>query len=168
MDDLAGMAIEGYFQSEGGGLAGPYVRATVMFPRLYIAAIIEFLIDSGAESTALHSRDIERIQVDYRRLRRNSLITGSGVGGRLRYYREPAIVVFRESDGSARNFAMELGISERTRSRDRQRLPSLLGRDFLNHCTVTLDHFLNRVSLEPRDPMDNVNPALGGGLGNDT
>ena len=156
MDDLAGMAIEGYFQSEDGGLAGPYVRATVMFPRLYIAEIIEFLIDTGAESTALHARDIERIRVNYRQLRRRSLITGSGVGGRLRYYREPAIVVFRESDGKNRSFAMELGISERTRSRDRQSTPSLLGRDFLNSCTVTLDHFLNRVSLEPRSIVNNV------------
>ena len=104
-------------------MAGPYVRAVVMFPRLYVGDIIEFLIDSGAESTAIHSADVELIQVNYRQLRRNSLVTGSGIGGRLRYYREPAIIVFRESDGSTRNFMMELGISERTRNRDRQRLP---------------------------------------------
>ena len=163
MDHLAVMAIEGYYQSKSGGLPGPYVRAVVMFPRLYVGDSIEFLIDSGAESTALHSPDVELIQVDYRQLRRNSLVTGSGIGGRLRYYREPAVVVFRESDGSTRSFVMDLGISERTRNRDRRRLPSLLGRDFPNFCTVTLDHFLNRVSLEPRDVTDNVNPATDGG-----
>ena len=136
-------------------MAGPFVRAYVMFPRLLIGDSIEFLIDTGAESTTLHTADIELIQVDYRRLRRNSLMTGSGIGGRIRYYREPAVVVFRESEGGSRAFTTELGISERTRDRYRQQLPSLLGRDFLNLCAVTLDHYLNLVALEPRNVSGN-------------
>ena len=145
------MAIEGYYQSRGGGLAGPYVRAFVMFPRLYVGNSIEFLIDTGAESTTLHTADIELIQVDYRHLRRNSRMTGFGIGGRVRYYREPAVVVFRDSEGGTRTFAVELGVSERTRDRERRGLPSLLGRDFLNRCRVFLDSELNIVQLEPRN-----------------
>ena len=143
------MAIAGFFQAARGELAAPYVPAFIDFPRLGITDKILFLIDTGTDSTCLHPRDIGNLRIDYRRLAESSLRSSGGIGGNVGYYVEPAWLMFIENTGQMRFCELEVHICEMTDEPAMRGLPSLLGRDFLNRCSVHLDSSQNRVSLEP-------------------
>ena len=49
--------IHGYFDQYG----RPYVEGRLIIERLGIDGRVHFLVDTGADSTALHSRDGERL-----------------------------------------------------------------------------------------------------------
>jgi len=59
----------------------PYVQAFLLLPRLELQGLIDFLIDTGADNTTLSLIDLERINLDYRRLKRDSLRSVRGIGG---------------------------------------------------------------------------------------
>ena len=143
------MAVEGFFHSGHGGTPAPYVQGHIDFPRLGATSKIYFLIDTGSDSTSLHLWDIGRLQIDYRRLRGSPLRYSRGVGGSIGYYLEPAWLMFIENTGERRFCELEVHICEMTYEPAMRGLPSLLGRDFLNRCSVHLDSSQNRVSLEP-------------------
>lgn len=142
------MAIEGYFKSGFDILPAPYVQAYLYFPRLDLADTVDFLIDTGADYTSIHPGDVNRLGIDYRRLRRTSLSSFSGIGGSMDYYEESGLLIFHESTGETRNHTLNIRISASKNDPEIQGLPSLLGRDFLNLCSSSIDKSKNLVRVE--------------------
>ena len=143
------MSIEGYSKTGVSLTPAPYVEATVYLPRLQVSNRVDFLIDTGADRTCIHPVDMEKLNIDYRRLRRNNLITGSGIGGGLDYYCEEAILVLIDRCGEERYCHFDILLGGRTGSPTIMDLPSLLGRDFINLCYLQADRSKNRLVLDP-------------------
>ena len=76
----------------------PIVGSRLVAPRLGVDDWVDWLVDTGAESTCLHPADGDYIGFPYDEL--VVALDSEGVGGRRPYYREYAFVVFYESDGS--------------------------------------------------------------------
>ena len=132
--------IAGSFNPDG----QPMVRARLVAPRLGVDDRVNFLVDTGAESTCLHPTDGEHIRFPYDELVVS--LDSEGVGGSYPYYREYAFVVFSESDNNRfRAFDIVLAVARPeipTPSNPRpvvNRLPSLLGRDVLNRMRMDYD-----------------------------
>ena len=132
--------IAGWFNPAG----QPVVKSRLVAPRLGVDDWVDWLVDTGAESTCLHPADGDYIGFPYGEL--VVALDSEGVGGRHPYYREYAFVVFYESDGSgARAFDVILAIARPeipTSSNPSpvvNRLPSLLGRDVLNRLRMDYD-----------------------------
>ena len=149
------MAIQGFFHPAGEDAAAPFVFALVDLWRLGIRETVLFLVDTGSNTTCLHSDDVNRIGIDYRRLDSQSLIRSSGVGGTAGYYREPATLALMDESGDLRLFDMEIHIGQAPNIPGTRYLPSLLGRDFLNRCRLFLDNAMDVVQLEPRNVAGN-------------
>lgn len=146
------MAIEGFFYPRQRSLASaPYVRAAIEFPRLRKGGQIRFLIDTGSYASALHYHDISRFGMDFGLLNPDTLKYSDGIGGSTGYYSEPAWLLFLEPDGTRRFCELDIHISQEAASPEAQDLPSLLGRDFLNLCALTVDRFNDIVRLEPHN-----------------
>ena len=143
------MPIEGFFQRRVGEAAAPYVPGYIDFPGLGITERIDFPIDTGSYATCLHPRDIERLGIDYQRLDPSSLTGSAGIGGIRGYYLEPAYLMFQERDGTPRFCELDVLICESSATQQVLGFPSLLGRDFLNLCSLLLDSSQNLVHLEP-------------------
>ena len=143
------MAIPGYYQLGFHHLPAPYVEAGVEFPRLGLGATITFLIDTGADNTSLHPADIARFPISYRRLRRSTSVYPNGIGGSMGYFQELAILYFRDTSGPLRRFGCAIHICQRTTEKGVEGLPSILGRDFLNLCSSSMDKATNSVLMDP-------------------
>lgn len=157
------MPIEGRFHADEHGDLAPYVPGYIDFPRLGITDEIEFLIDTGSYSTALHPEDVDRLGIDYRRLNPASRSYSAGIGGRMGYYAEPAVVMFPDRDGTPRFCELTVHICEPTDHPGIREFPALLGRDFLNRCSLFLDSSQNLVQLEPKNIFEAfIQPAAPG------
>lgn len=123
--------IVGEFDARG----RPYVKGELTLPRLGVSHGVNFLLDTGADSTCLHPRDARTLRIPFGRL------TGArffkGVGGKSSpYFQERAILSF--SDGaSSRLYEIDLYIAGQ--SEGNEGLPSLLGRDVINHWYMHYD-----------------------------
>ena len=157
------MPLEGFFKGRDQGTLAPYLQGYIDFPRLGITDEIEFLIDTGSYSTALHPEDVDRLGIDYRRLNPVSRTYARGIGGGMGYYAEPAVVMFPDRDGTPRFCELEVHICEPSDHPALRRLPALLGRDFLNRCSLFLDSSENLVQLEPKNIFEAfIQPAARG------
>ena len=150
------MAIEGFFRSIGRSAPGPYVNATIVLPRLGVEGDVTFLIDTGSDTTCLHPGDIEGLGIDYRELLPDYLTPYGGIGGSLGYYQEPGVLFFELEDGRANYCPLVIYVCESTEDSGLRGIPSLLGRDFLNLCTVYLDSAVDAAQLQPRSVLDGV------------
>ena len=80
----------------------------------------------------------------------------NGIGGSLDYYIEPALVAFTDSDtGDFLYSFIDVLICGETTSSLIKRLPSLLGRDFLNQCSYRIDLSSNQVIMQPINVQTN-------------
>ena len=122
--------IVSYFTAAG----VPYVKAQLTLPRLGVAGPVDFLIDTGAVSTVLHSDDAKKLTCPFDRLALP--IAFEGVGGLQTYYRELALVRLDETRDDA-DMAIEIAIAKPGSPVDG--LDSLLGRDVLNRLRVEYD-----------------------------
>ena len=59
-----------------------------------------------------------------------------------------------ENDGARRFVSLDVQIAQESDAVARRNLPSLLGRDFLNRCALTVDHFNDIVRIEPHNVVD--------------
>lgn len=137
------MAIEGHYQDDNP--PAPYVYGEVYLPDLHLHTGVAFLVDTGADATALMPDDMALMGVDITRVRGRYQTVG-GVGGQARYKRTRAVLRFQDHDafGHFQEFESDIHL---TRSDAGQQLPSLLGRDILNECECTLDGVRERVAL---------------------
>ncbi len=117
------------------------VPAFVSLPRLEVGAVINFLVDTGASRTALHSRSLEALSVSESDLDKDSITQSMGIGGHQDYYTELADLFFV---GNV-SWRCGIGIGPGTPSR----IPPLLGMDFLNLCRLQADPRAERFVLKP-------------------
>jgi hypothetical protein len=149
------VSIEGYYKTDEMPSPPLYVPALVDLPRLQVLGVVHFLIDTGADTTCLHPRDIARLGIDYRRLRRNTVASYVGVGGSLEYYQEPGQLRFLDTTGNVISWRLGLRLSTITNSPGIEGLPSLLGRDFISVCSFQADQSKDRIILDPLNIVDN-------------
>ena len=144
--------IRGYFPTGFHSLPAPYVQAFLHLPRGESSGLIDFMIDTGADNTTLSLTDVERINLNYRRVRRSSLLPVQGIAGEQLFYSEEAILVFRDEDARTYVFPINIHIPKRgkpSQANQQRRLPSVLGRDVVNQCGVLIDFHEGRVEVTP-------------------
>ena len=150
------MAIEGYYETGIKSAPPLYVQGFVHLPRLRVSHDVKFLIDTGADNTCLHPRDVGMFQIDYRRLRNSALATSAGIGGDLTYYREDAVLIFRDQSGEYLSWSFVIHLCVRPHSPTTLELPSLLGRDFINLCHFQANRSMNRALLDPLNVVNGI------------
>jgi hypothetical protein len=121
----------------------PYLDGRLVIPRSNLKADISFLIDTGADTSALMPADARRLGIDY------ATLTGErvsvGIGGVSRSYTEPVLVAF--SDPGKSLYVYQIDIVIPAPSPALFRLPSLLGRDILNRWSMSYNPSRNRLGI---------------------
>ena len=112
----------------------PYVPGWLILPRLGVQGDVEFLVDTGADSTIIHPSDGQKLGIPFGELQ--SEIVSVGIGGNHPYFLEDAVILF-EDNTSLREYRCEVLIGKPSASLNR--LPSLLGRSLLNNWRMVYD-----------------------------
>lgn len=139
-----------------GEFDAPYVRALFICPKLNIREHIEFLIDSGASRTTILDNDAIRLGINLDQLERSKQGT-TGIGGVVdTYVIRQAALIFRTSTGIHEESFDSLFILKHTpRSRREEesikRIPSLLGRNFINRYSLLLNKKKDIVVIRDED-----------------
>ena len=120
--------------------SAPYVSGRIIIPRFQISRVVDFLLDTGADSTCLHPYDAQEIGVPFDLLRDEAY--SGGVGGSALYYRERARLAF-EDGSSTSTYDIQLHIARPTASN--ARIPSLLGRNIINRWSVLYEPINGRL-----------------------
>ena len=129
----------------------PMVQVGLFLPGITLDwVLVDFLLDTGADTTALHPPDaIFRVGIDRAALHQPSLWpnrrAASGVGGSSEYYRHPAHYAFRHADGRVQTVRTDLWIARPGPANDS--LESLLGWDVLRHFRLEFDWARRRIVL---------------------
>jgi hypothetical protein len=115
--------IVGYFAPDG----SPYAKARVNLPRIGVIGNVNFLVDTGTDTTILHPFDAGDLHCHFDEL--SNPVVATSAGGQHTYYTEPAVVSFY--DGETRHdFRTNIQIGKSHPVTDA--LDSLLGRDVLS------------------------------------
>jgi len=139
-----------------GEFDAPYVRVLFICPELNLKEYVEFLIDSGASKTTIMDNDTIRLGVDYDRLEKSKEGT-TGIGGVVDTYIIPkAALIFKISTGiHEENFDRVFALKHKPRNEKEEdrikRIPSLLGRDFLNKYSLFLNRKKDVVTISDED-----------------
>lgn len=127
-----------------GRFDAPYVRALLICPGLNLREHIEFFIDSGASRTTILDNDAIRLGINLEQLERSKVGT-TGIGGVVdTYLIHQATLIFRTSTGiHEESFDRLFILKHKSRSKREEerikRIPSLLGRDFINRYSLLLN-----------------------------
>jgi hypothetical protein len=139
--------IRGYFYPVGNRLR-PYVGAQISIPLLGILDEIQFLVDTGADTTIVAPSDVERLGVDLSQLPTGP--SSRGIGGVTSTVQARATLIL-----DTRELAVDLSIlTPQTDAQRRalERIPSLLGRDVLAQFALVMEQRTDRVLLlEPAE-----------------
>ena len=135
--------IAGYFTADG----RPVIKARVNLPRLGVIGDVDFLVDTGSDTTILHPEAGSALRCPYDELE-NPLAIESVSGSQI-YYAEPAVISFYEGSGERRDFRVD-GLSIGKPHPALDELPSLLGRDVLNRLEMIYNFAANRLRFEPQ------------------
>ena len=133
--------IFGEFDEQG----RPYVECRLIIPRLQIAQSTVFLLDTGADRTCLHPRDTRRARIPIEQL--GNSMESKGIGGRSPYYSEPSLLSF---DDQAQTRVYVVGLLIAKPHPGNEELPSLLGRDVINHWFMEYDPVNARLEFTVR------------------
>lgn len=134
--------IRGFFRARN----APYISCQVILPRLGIEHQISFLLDTGADSTCLHPSDAQDLGIPFDMLQDESI--SRGIGGGASYYRESALLEFR--DGPIRSvYDIQLLIAKPTE--DNSGFPSLLGRNIISRWSVLYEPINGRLECRVLD-----------------
>jgi predicted aspartyl protease len=134
--------IRGFFHEEG-GRRRPFITAHLAIPSQSASGDVEFLVDTGADSTVLAPADAIFLGLDVARFRRGTPSTG--VGGTIGTAFTDATLTL---DDLTYDLPLRLLVpTTRAQGRALFRLPSLLGRDFLSHFALFMEERSRRVIL---------------------
>lgn len=122
----------------------PYIEGRLAFPRFNTKGDISFLVDTGADRSVLMPTDAARLLIDYTRLQNQ--IESIGIGGKSIQYPERAIVTFLEQ--GKRLCVYEIDILIHAPDPLLAKVPSLLGRDIIQHWALLCDRTKNALSAE--------------------
>lgn len=106
----------------------PYLEGRLSRPRLRIVGDVSFLVDTGADRSAVMPIDGIRLGIDYARLAGGMAATG--IGGSARLFSERAEIGFLDGTTTIHVYQIVIGIAGPTRNSTN--IPSLLGRDVLD------------------------------------
>lgn len=113
----------------------PYFEGRLSIPRLNVVADISFIFDTGADTSLLMPLDSRRMGIDFGELA--STADSCGIGGLSKQFVEPAILAFTEAKVCLHLYFLQLRIAAQTP--DINTIPSLLGRDIIDHWAITYD-----------------------------
>ena len=130
--------ITGHFTNDG----LPYVECRLFLPRLGIFGPVDFLIDTGSDTTILHPDDGIDVAFPFDALVNPSEVFG--VGGAQNYYVENGFIYFDDS-GSILEMDVELFVAKPQPGLTG--IDSLLGRDVLNRLGMEYDFLQGRLLL---------------------
>ncbi|MCY4484135.1 MAG: retropepsin-like aspartic protease [Spirochaetaceae bacterium] len=135
------MTVQGFFDGTG----RPRVEAVVVLPHLRTRGLVEFMVDTGADTTVLSRSDAESIGAKIDGL--DDPHDVGGIGGTMRMYSVPAAVCL--SDGSnERSFDIPIGIPDKIKdSAGYAEMPSLLGRDVINRSVMIYDSLRRKLEF---------------------
>lgn len=128
----------------------PRVQVLCYIARLNLSGEVDFMIDTGASGTCLNGSYALGLQ---RYMRKETLHSFSGIGGKCGYYSETALLVFTDTAGQPWSYELELGIQRIRRCLWKKpsllvlRTPCLLGRDVLSQCELRYNHQKEDVTL---------------------
>ena len=139
------MKIRGFFDSK---FDAPWTVGTIIKKELDISDSVRFLIDTGASRTVISDSDAERLKIDYEKLTKLKEWM-VGVGGTVDTYsvKNVKIVFISENSYHTEKLNEILVLKHKVLTEQIKRIPSLLGRDFLNKYSLILDRKKNKVVI---------------------
>lgn len=140
-----------------GTFAGPHgeprLSVTVIISRLGISRSVAFLVDTGADFTVLSPKTAIDIGINYNQLSKPKPVFG--IAGEQGCHREKAMIVVAGPDSHTVEHPICIGIlvppDEPDPDRHRRPLPSLLGRDVLNHFRMVYDPMTGTLCFRPNN-----------------
>lgn len=136
--------IQGRF---GNTTGRPYVNGRLLLPRLQLSTNLSFLVDTGADVSALMPTDGIKMGVDYQSLINPKDI--GGIGGSASCFQEDAILAFDEPNRSLiRFYLVTIMISEV--KPHLMTTPSIVGRDILDRWRINYDPSRNSLKFTVR------------------
>lgn len=153
------MIIKGEYFKEG-EFYRPYVSVEVSFPELRVTDYIWFLVDTGADKTAISEKDVLRLGIDYKKIHKADKDLG-GIGGSVETYEtEVVIKLSKEHIDRINVLVMKNKIPNEIQKEERekwkilyQKIPSLLGRDILDEFGVFIHRKTNRLLILSDDEI---------------
>ena len=121
----------------------PYVDGFVTLLRLGVRGRVRFLVDTGSDTTILHSDAAADLGCPFELMDNPAEFISAG--GVLLYFFEPAVLSFNDSDGGTREFEIDISIAKPDPITDG--LDSLLGRDLLNQVRMEYDFGRKHLAL---------------------
>ena len=125
--------LKGTFDTRG----RPWIRGYVAFPRLAVKGFVNFLIDTGADSTVIHPADGLVIGIPFDDLGSPSM--RSGIGGKRAYFEEDAVIFFADDASSLHPCPTGVSVAKPDARGTLDHTPSLLGRPLLNSWRMLYD-----------------------------
>ena len=126
----------------------PFLRGDVLIPRFGVQAVVNFLVDTGADVTCLHPKGGIPARIPFDRL--GNPASSRGIGGRSDYFVERAVLSFRDASGRPiYEYDVNLYVGKPRDVSDR--IPSLLGQDVLKRWCLVHDPAADVLEIQPRD-----------------
>jgi hypothetical protein len=126
----------------------PWVQVSCYIPRINLSTEVDFLIDTGACESCLNGSVALGIQPH---MRKSTLQSSTGIGGKCGYYKETAILIFTDTAGRPVDRQIELGVQRINRCLWKKPnillTPCLLGRDILLPWELQYNHRKHQVDL---------------------
>lgn len=125
--------IQGRF---GNTTGRPYVNGRLLLPRLKLSTNLSFLVDTGADVSALMPTDGIKMGINYQTLTNPKAI--GGIGGSARCFQESAVLVFAEPNRNLiRLYSVTMMVSGV--APHLMKTPSIVGRDILDRWYMRYD-----------------------------
>ena len=121
----------------------PYMEGHVLLPRLGWSGNVSFIFDTGADTSLLMPLDARRMGIDYAMF--DNEVSTLGIGGASENFVEPAYLAF-VGDEALYGYQIELHICKP--ANDLMNVPSLLGRNIIDHWRVTYDKSASELLAE--------------------
>lgn len=131
--------IAGWFTDDG----LPFIECNIFLPRFGLIGQVTFLVDTGSDTTILHSDAAADLDCPFDLLENPAEFISAG--GALFYFMEPAVLSFNDSYGETCEFEIDISVAKPGPLTDG--LDTLLGRDLLNQMRMDYDFRGSRLAL---------------------